>query len=113
MRGNATMRLVTVEDLKEGDILANDVLLEDYTVVLGKGTVIKEPYIDVYDKETGKQIAHHKISEERGKYILDKSHRIQHPVGMSEQEKEILSYCNHDELAILWFNNLHKDKRRY
>ena len=40
------MRLVTVEDLKEGDILANDVLLEDYTVVLGKGTVIKEPYID-------------------------------------------------------------------
>lgn len=40
------MRLVTVEDLKEGDILANDVLLEDYTVVLSKGTVIKEPYID-------------------------------------------------------------------
>lgn len=40
------MRLVTVEDLKEGDILANDVLLEDYTVVLGKGTEIKEPYIE-------------------------------------------------------------------
>lgn len=40
------MRLVTVEDLKDGDILANDVLLEDYTVVLGKGTVIKEPYIE-------------------------------------------------------------------
>lgn len=40
------MRLVTVEDLKEGDVLANDVLLEDYTVVLGKGTVIKEPYIE-------------------------------------------------------------------
>lgn len=40
------MRLVTVEDLKEGDILANDVLLEDYTVVLGKGTVIKDQYIE-------------------------------------------------------------------
>ena len=40
------MRLVTVEDLKDGDVLANDVLLEDYTVVLGKGTVIKEPYIE-------------------------------------------------------------------
>lgn len=40
------MRLVTVEDLKEGDILANDVLLEDYTVVLSKGTVVKKPYID-------------------------------------------------------------------
>lgn len=40
------MRLVTVEDLKEGDILANDVLLEDYTVVLGKGTIIKDQYIE-------------------------------------------------------------------
>ena len=38
------MKLVMVEDLKEGDILANDVLLEDYTVVLSKGTEIKEPY---------------------------------------------------------------------
>ncbi len=40
------MKLVTVEDLKDGDVLANDVLLEDYTVVLSKGTVIKEPYIE-------------------------------------------------------------------
>lgn len=40
------MKLVTVEDLKEGDVIANDVLLEDYTVVLSKGTVIKEQYID-------------------------------------------------------------------
>lgn len=40
------MRLVTVEDLKDGDVIASDVLLEDYTVVLSKGTVIKEPYIE-------------------------------------------------------------------
>lgn len=40
------MKLVTVEDLREGDIIANDVLLEDYTVVLSKGTVIKAPYIE-------------------------------------------------------------------
>lgn len=40
------MKLVTIEDLKDGDIIANDVLLEDYTVVLGKGTVIKKQYID-------------------------------------------------------------------
>lgn len=40
------MKLVTVEDLREGDVIANDVLLEDYTVVLSKGTVIKMPYID-------------------------------------------------------------------
>lgn len=40
------MKLVTVEDLQEGDILAKDVLLEDYTVLLGKGTEIKNAYID-------------------------------------------------------------------
>ena len=28
------MKLVTVEDLREGDIIANDVLLDDYTVVV-------------------------------------------------------------------------------
>lgn len=40
------MRLVTVEDVKAGDILAKDVLLEDYTVLIGKGTELKEAYID-------------------------------------------------------------------
>lgn len=40
------MKLVTVEDLREGDVIASDVLLEDYTVVLSKGTVIKTQYID-------------------------------------------------------------------
>jgi HD-GYP domain-containing protein (c-di-GMP phosphodiesterase class II) len=40
------MKLITVEDLREGDVLANDVLLDDYTVVLTKGTVIKEQYIE-------------------------------------------------------------------
>ena len=40
------MKLITIEDLKEGDVIAKDVLLEDYTVLLGKGTVIKESYID-------------------------------------------------------------------
>ncbi|MCM1183918.1 MAG: HD domain-containing protein [Roseburia sp.] len=40
------MKLVTVEDLRDGNVIASDVLLEDYTVVLSKGTVIKEPYIE-------------------------------------------------------------------
>ena len=40
------MKLITVEDLKEGDVLAKDVILEDYTVLLGKGTEIKEHYIE-------------------------------------------------------------------
>ena len=39
------MKLVTVDSLKEGDILARDVMQEDYTVLLTKGTEIKEEYI--------------------------------------------------------------------
>jgi len=45
-KGVKTMRLVTVEDIKAGDILAKDVLLEDYTILLGKGTELKEAYIE-------------------------------------------------------------------
>lgn len=74
---------------------------------------IKGACLDMYDKETGKQVAHHLISQERGKYIVDPSHRILHKVGMSDQEKDALSYCNHDELAILWFKNLKDGKPRY
>lgn len=40
------MRLVTIDDLKDGDVLANDILKDDYTVVIGKGTIIKEQYIE-------------------------------------------------------------------
>lgn len=40
------MRLVTIDDLKDGDVLANDILTDDYTVVIGKGTIIKEQYIE-------------------------------------------------------------------
>ena len=39
------MKLVIVDDLREGEILARDVLLEDYTVLLGKGTEVKKEYI--------------------------------------------------------------------
>ena len=53
------MKLVTVEDLREGDIIANDVLLEDYTVVLSKGTVIKAPYIDKL-REIRKKLQNHR-----------------------------------------------------
>lgn len=45
-RMGINMKLVTVDVLQEGDKLAKDVLLEDYTVILSKGTEIKEAYID-------------------------------------------------------------------
>lgn len=40
------MRLVDVDSLKENDVIAQDVLTEDYRVLLGRGTVIKDEYIN-------------------------------------------------------------------
>lgn len=66
------MKLITVEDLKEGDVLANDVLLDDYTVVIAKGTVIKKQYIDklreldiftVYIEDNDDDVSRETISE--------------------------------------------------
>lgn len=40
------MRLVKVEELRAGDILAQDVLSDDYIVLLGKGTKISQEYVE-------------------------------------------------------------------
>ena len=40
------MKLVRVEELKENQILARPVLMNDYTVLLGEGTKMRDVYID-------------------------------------------------------------------
>jgi len=69
--------------------------------------------LEIYNKETGKQVAVHAISSDRGQYILDPSHRKIHKVSQSKQEKCILEYCNYDTLARMWLDNLRADKPRY
>lgn len=93
----------------------------DYSVPTGtykgSGTKVwlieKDEDIEVYDKETGKQIASHPISHEKGKYILDNTHRLIHHVPKTELEKEVMEYCNYDELSLLWMKGLYADKARY
>lgn len=93
------MKLITIEDLKDGDIIANDVLLEDYTVVLGKGTVIKKQYIDklrefniftVYieekeESETPKETAENKKSQDKPEKKEPEKKKPEK--GKSEEEK--------------------------
>ena len=74
---------------------------------------IESNRLEVYSMETGKRIAMHLISEEKGKYIVDSSHRKALPVSSSKRETSILEYCNYDSLAKLWLNNLKEDKPRY
>lgn len=69
--------------------------------------------LEIYDGETGKQLARHLVPEERGKYILDPSHRKLHPVSMSHKEAAIIDYGNGDPLAIRWLENMKQNKRRY
>lgn len=42
------MKIVNIERLKGGEILASPVLTDDYQVLIGKGTIIKESYIDKF-----------------------------------------------------------------
>ena len=69
--------------------------------------------MEIYDGETGKRVAAHRISEEKGQYVLDPSHRKQSHIPMSKQEKAILEYCNYDTLTGMWLENLQHDKIRY
>lgn len=74
---------------------------------------IKGECMEIYDGETGKQVATHNISKDRGRYVLDPSHRKQRYVPMSKQEKAILEYCNYDILTGMWLDNLKHNKVRY
>lgn len=74
---------------------------------------VHEDELEIYSAETGKRITVHAISHEKGKYILNPSHRIQHPVACVTKENEILEYCSNDELARLWLENLKAEKPRY
>lgn len=74
---------------------------------------VKDGNLEIFDKETGKQIVVHKIALEKGKYILDPSHRRKHHIASEVQENEISEYCNCDDLALTWMINLRGSKPRY
>lgn len=69
--------------------------------------------LEIYDGETGKQLATHRISMETGMYVVDPAHRKRRHIPMSKREKAILEYCNHDTLTVIWLDNLKRGKSRY
>ena len=40
------MKLISVDNLKENDIIANSVMTDDFQILLNKGTILKAEYID-------------------------------------------------------------------
>lgn len=93
----------------------------DYSVPLGtykgQGTKvwasIKEDVLEIYDKESGKQIASYKIPKGKGHYVVNPEHRKVHHIQKDKLETEILEYCGFDNLALEWMINLKEDKPRY
>jgi len=73
----------------------------------------EDDHLEIYDKETGKQLIVHKLSSEKGKYILDPAHRKIHHIADEVQENGIMAYCNCDDLALAWMMNLKKSRPRY
>lgn len=94
------MRLIRVDDLKENDIIAKDVMTPEYKVLLSSGTVITLDYIDhlrrnhvyeVYVKEE-------EITEEVS-ILREEVHEEVHEVLQKVMEKH--TYSNSGELSEL------------
>ena len=47
-----------------------------------------EDFLELYNKETGKQTARHKICNDKGQFILDRNHRRGHLPNREEIEKK-------------------------
>lgn len=74
---------------------------------------VNDGSMEVYDNDTGKQLAVHRISQEKGKCIVDPSHRPVRHASADDQENEVLSYCGQDSLASAWMRRLKEEKPRY
>lgn len=69
--------------------------------------------LEIYNKETGKQIARHKISPLRGKIIGNANHRRNNEESIKETEEEVLKMFEESSKVAEYFNLLHKNKQRY
>lgn len=93
----------------------------DYSVPLGTykgpGTKvwvnIKDGVLEIYDKESGKQITRYDIPEGKGHYLIKPEHRKLHHIQKDKLENEVLEYCGFDSLALEWMIKLKADKQRY
>ena len=72
-----------------------------------------EDFLELYNKETGKQIARHKTCNDKGQFIVDRNHRRKPLPNREEIENKTINYLGRDCLAITWLDNLYKDKPRY
>ena len=69
--------------------------------------------LQIYDRETGKQVADHPLCNGKGKLIQDGAHlRVRTP-DRETLEAKIMECMNYDRLAALWLESLYREKPRY
>lgn len=69
--------------------------------------------LNIYSKERGKLIVTHTLSLERGKIIINPTHRRRDNSSILDLEKQILSYLKDNEIAIIYLEGLSRAKPRY
>ena len=69
--------------------------------------------LELYDKESGKLVACHTLSLERGRTIRNHSHQRVRNATMEELEKRIIDYAGDDGVATLWLSTLYRNKPCY
>jgi transposase for insertion sequence element IS21-like len=73
----------------------------------------EEERLEIFDKETGKQITSHPLCKEKGKTVSNMAHHRVRNVPREDMEKRIVDYAGGDSIASEWMNGLRAGKPRY
>jgi len=74
---------------------------------------VKEGQLFIYDKESGKTIAQHTISNTKGTIVGDGSYRRDRTSSYTDLENQIRAYLGESDLLDLYLQKLHDNKPRY
>jgi len=74
---------------------------------------IVDNVINIYNKESGKTITSHTLCIERGKHIVNKSHKQDRSIGIDKLEDKILGYLGKNDLLRSYLENLHHKNPKY
>lgn len=69
--------------------------------------------LQIYNRDTGKQVADHPLCKKKGQLVQDKAHLRLRTPNRDELECKIMECMNYDRLAVLWLENLYREKPRY
>lgn len=83
----------------------------------GPSTIVhveeKDGTLNIYSRETGKIIAQHPVSTEKGKLVRNQSHLRDRTSTYAELEEKIRQYMGESDALDLYLSSLYSSKKRY